>query len=144
MSTQVVDQRSSARPESRGVASRVLSGTFVVLAVGALVQFALAGAGAFGGGSWPMHEMVGMTLELVAVVALIAAFLAREGRGAVIVAFVAFVLVSLQPIFAVLATRTDPAFGTLHGVVAALLFAHVAGIALGRIRRPAASGMAAV
>ncbi len=140
--TSHIDERSAAPAAADSVASRVLTGAFVVLAIGSLIQFALAGGAAFGTGSWSMHQTIGMALELVALVTLIVAFLAREGRQAIVVALVAFALVSLQPVFAVLATRQDPSFGYLHGIVGALLLVHVTGVGLQRIRRSRAATVA--
>lgn len=119
----------------RTVAGRAILPLMALVALGALLQVAFAGGGAFGAGVWAMHRSLGMFMTVPAILVVVAAVLARPGRSLATSAVVALVLTLFQPIAAVAASRVDPAFGLLHGLGAAILFAYAAWVVVGSSRR---------
>ena len=115
--------------ETGGVASFHRGLAFLFLGVAALVQFFLAGLGAFGATSFDAHAAVGSLLTLVALVLVI---LAAVGRRAALQASV--VLLVLMIIQNVLGAAGDDVgvLGGLHPVngLLILFMAHQAARAL--------------
>jgi hypothetical protein len=89
----------------------------------ALAQFALAGFGAFNSVNghrhgYSAHEKVGMVVEVIGLLVLIAALVGRPGRRTIILAVVLFVLAGpVQPSLAELAKNDQSWIGALHGLV---------------------------
>ncbi|WP_203920209.1 DUF6220 domain-containing protein [Rugosimonospora africana] len=89
----------------------------------ALAQFALAGFGAFNSVNghrhgYTAHETVGTIVELVGLLVLIAALVARPNRRTIILAVVLFLLAGpIQPSLAELAKNDQSWLGALHGLV---------------------------
>jgi hypothetical protein len=107
----------------RGTTTHVLR--YLAMAGGALAlaQFALAGFGAFNSVNghrhgYTAHETVGMIVELVGLLVLIAALVARPNRRTIILAVVLFLLAGpIQPSLADLAKDDRSWIGALHGLV---------------------------
>ena len=112
-----------ARPGYRAVTTQVMR--YLAMAGGALAmtQFALAGFGAFYSinghrHGYQAHEVVGMIVEAVSLLVLIAALVARPNRRAVAMAILLFVLAGpIQPSLAELAKDDASWIGALHGLV---------------------------
>ena len=112
-----------ARPGYRAVTTQVMR--YLAMAGGTLAaaQFALAAFGAFNSinghrHGYQAHEVVGMIVEVVSLLVLIAALVARPGRRALILAIVLFVLAGpIQPSLAGLAKDNASWVGALHGLV---------------------------
>lgn len=89
----------------------------------ALAQFALAGFGAFNSVNhhrhgYSAHETVGMIVEVVGLLVLIAALVARPDRPTIILAVVLFLVAGpIQPSLAELAKGDRSWIGALHGLV---------------------------
>jgi hypothetical protein len=89
----------------------------------ALAQFALAGFGAFNSVNhhrhgYSAHETVGMIVEVVGLLVLIAALVARPDRPTIILAVVLFLAAGpIQPSLAELAKGDRSWIGALHGLV---------------------------
>jgi hypothetical protein len=108
---------------------RVLSLLFLA---GALVQFFLAGLGAFGGTSYEAHRTWGTVLTVIALVVLVLAFAGR--REAVQASLVLFVLMIVQNVLGAVGTDV-PVLGALHPVVGlAVLGAAMTAAAGSRVR----------
>ena len=111
-----------------------------LLVVGAVVQIFLAGLGVFDDPSaFITHRDFGFLLELLPIVMLIAAIVARMGRGYIGGAVLLFVQFMLQSVF--VALRTDlPAIAALHPLngFIILLVGLILGRAAWRDRRPPA------
>jgi hypothetical protein len=86
----------------------------------AVIQFALAGYGAFGSlhhqKDWGAHETMGNIITGVALLTLIAALIARPGRRWIIATAVLFVLTVLQGVWAGVAKDNSPWWGVLHAL----------------------------
>jgi hypothetical protein len=112
-----------ARPGYRGVATQLTR--YLAMAGGTLAaaQFALAAFGAFNSVNghrhgYRAHEVVGMIVELVGLLVLVAALVARPNRRVVILAVVVFLLAGpIQPSLAELAKDDASWVGALHGLV---------------------------
>lgn len=120
------------------VVHRVLLSVFTL---GVIVQFFLAGLGVFrvqdGSSSshfdhvWSPHRTLGNVLFIVALLVLVAALVARLGRGQVLLGLVLALLVFLQSILA----NNGPSWvRAFHPVVAVLILA-LAGSFTGRLWR---------
>ncbi len=89
----------------------------------AAAQFALAAFGAFYAinghrHGYQAHEIVGMIIEVVSLLVLIAAIVARPNRRTLILSVVLFVLAGpIQPTLAELAKKDASWVGALHGLV---------------------------
>jgi hypothetical protein len=91
----------------------------IVFFVGVVVQFFLAGYGAFGSG-FGGHETLGRILQGIAVLLLVLVLIARPTRIVFVPYLVLFVLAAvLQPI---LADPGNGVVGGLHGLDAVLIF----------------------
>lgn len=93
-----------------------------------IVQFALAGFGAFGTfnkqKNWEPHEMLGYTIAGFTLLVLIAALISRPTRPAVIASIVMFVLAAaLQPILAEAGKSHGAWWGALHVLSGLAIFA---------------------
>lgn len=91
-----------------------------LIALGVLVQFFLAGAGAFGATSFGAHEALGTILVGLAGVALLLALLGRRFRRHTAALFG---LLLLQAILGVLGADTEAWIGGLHAVNALAVIA---------------------
>jgi hypothetical protein len=89
----------------------------------AVAQFALAAYGAFYGvnghkDGYQAHEIVGMIVEVVSLLVLVGALVARPDRRTIILAVVLFVLAGpIQPTLAELAKKDASWVGAVHGLV---------------------------
>ena len=87
----------------------------------AVVQFALAGYGAFGSlhhqKNWGAHEAMGTTIGVFTLLVLIAAIVARPGRRPLIASIVLFVLAGpIQPILANAGNDHGTWWGSIHAL----------------------------
>ena len=113
----------------------VAAARYLAMATAALwvVQFALAGYGAFGGSFGP-HRAVGSLIGLVTLVLLIVVAVAGVRGRLLWVALGLFVLAGpLQPIFAALGKNDGAAFGGLHAL-GGLGVGALAGMLIGGLR----------
>ena len=103
----------------------------------AVIQFALAGYGAFGSldheKDWGAHETLGGIITGVALLTLIAALIARPGRRWVIASAVLFVLTALQGLWAGVAKDNSPWWGMVHALGGVAIIA-MCGIASRKVR----------
>jgi heme A synthase len=107
-----------------------------LIMAGVVVQFFLAGAGAFGATDFDVHRVIGDALVAVAAVAFSFAAAARRHRVATLVVLV---LLALQILLAVVATDSERWVGALHGLNA-LAVGAVAGSLTGRLWYEARAG----
>jgi peptidoglycan/LPS O-acetylase OafA/YrhL len=122
--------RAAAASSTGARAHRVLA---LVFLAGAVVQFFLAGLGAFGGTSYDAHRGWGDALTVIALVLLILAFTSR--REAVQPSAVLFGLMVLQVILGGVIGTDVPVLAAFHPVVGlAVLGAAMASAAGGRMR----------
>ena len=98
---------------SGGVASFHRNLAFVFLFLAAVVQFFLAGLGAFGAESYDAHQGMGSLLSLISLVLLVLAFVGR--REAVPASVALFVLMIIQTVLGV-AGEDVGVLGGLHPV----------------------------
>jgi hypothetical protein len=96
------------------------------IAAAVVVQFFLAGAGAFGASSFAPHRTLGWLLLLLAVVELL---FALAGRVRVRHSGVLLAAVGLQVALGVLGTDTSAWFGALHAVNALVVLGAAATLA---------------
>lgn len=94
----------------------------------AVVQFALAGFGAFGSFShernWGPHETVGSVIGGLALLTLIAAIVARPGTRPLVASIVLFVLAGpIQPILADAGKNHGASWGALHALCGVAILA---------------------
>lgn len=106
-------------PFRRG-AAQVLRALAIVGVVAVVVQFVLAGLGAFGE-SFDPHRVLGTSIGALTLVMLIVALIARPSRGAVIVSVILAVAAVGQGFLAVLGDDTNTAFGGAHALNALLI-----------------------
>lgn len=88
----------------------------------AVIQFALAGYGAFSGlnhhDRYGAHETLGMVIGIATILVLIAALVARPGTRRTVQAAVLFVLAApIQPLLADLGKHHGAWWGALHALV---------------------------
>ena len=107
----------------------VLAGLFLA---GAVIQFYLAGRGAFGAGGYEPHQNVGRVLQTVALLVFVAALCFEQTRNRVDLGLAGalLLLTGLQTALA----NADGEVGALHGLNALLVTGAAAGI-LARNRR---------
>jgi hypothetical protein len=118
-----------SRAGYRGVTTQVMR--YLAMAGGALAvtQFALAAFGAFNSinghrHGYQAHEVIGMIVEVVGLLVLVAALVARPDRRTLILAVVLFVLAGpVQPSLVELAKRDASWVGALHGLVGLAILA---------------------
>jgi hypothetical protein len=107
-----------------------------LIMAGVVVQFFLAGAGAFGATDFDVHRIIGDALVAVAAVAFSFAAAARRHRRATLIVLV---LLALQIVLALVATDSERWVGALHGLNA-LAIGAVAGSLTGRLWYEARAG----
>jgi hypothetical protein len=115
---------SAGGPGRRGAAYTLFAGLAALFSIGTIVQFFLAGAGAFGAkdegyekaGSFDPHAAVGSILTVVALLLLIAAAVARPSRNLVIASGLIFVLMILQNVLGATGADARWVTGALHPV----------------------------
>lgn len=106
-------------PFRRG-ASQVLRALAIVGVVAVVIQFVLAGLGAFGE-SFDPHRVLGTSIGALTLAMMIVALIARPSRGAVIVSVILAVAAVGQGFLAVLGDDTNTAFGGAHALNALLI-----------------------
>lgn len=94
----------------------------------AVVQFALAGFGAFGSfghhRNWGPHEMLGSIIGIFALLTLIAAIVARPGTPPLVASIVLFVLAApIQPLLADAGKHHGAGWGALHALCGVAILA---------------------
>lgn len=96
----------------------------------AVVQFALAGFGAFGSVNanktkdWSPHETLGTVIGVFALLVMVAAIVSRPGRPALIASIVMFVLAGpIQPILAEAGKDHGAWWGLLHALCGVAILA---------------------
>jgi hypothetical protein len=120
------------RPANPGAAT-VAWWCAIATAALVVIQFALAGYGAFGGSFGP-HRVLGTVIGLVTLVLLIAVLIARPGGRLIGIAAGLFVLAGpLQPLFAALGSDVSPSLGALHAL-GGLGVGALAGMLIGALR----------
>jgi len=107
-----------------------------LIMAGVVVQFFLAGAGAFGATDFDVHRLIGDALVPAAAVAFSFAAAARRHRVATLIVLV---LLALQIVLAVVATDSERWVGAIHGLNA-LAVGAVAGSLTGRLWYEARAG----
>jgi hypothetical protein len=80
----------------RAAGTAVYHWAALLIALGAVVQFFLAGVGVFGAGSFDAHESLGWSLHTASVVVLIAAIVGPRTRRAIVLALVFVVVFTIQ------------------------------------------------
>ncbi|MFP5371604.1 MAG: DUF6220 domain-containing protein [Actinomycetes bacterium] len=110
-------------------AARAHRGLAILFLVAGLIQFFLAGLGAFGEGYDP-HRIVGTLMILIALILLILAFVGR--REALQASAILFGLMILQSLLAVLGAESSAFIGGLHAVNALLILFAASMAAAGR------------
>jgi hypothetical protein len=128
----------AARPGGAAAAHRYLA---LLILLAGVIQFFLAGWGAFGGGSeiWDGHSGLGSLLTVLGLIALVLAYVAR--REALQPSAVLFGLLVLQQVLGVVGG--DVAFiGAFHPVNGLLILAAAMLAAAGRPVRPGAHAAA--
>ena len=113
-------------PFRRG-AAQVLRVLGIVGVAAIVVQFVLAGLGAFGE-SFDAHRVLGTSIGALTLVMLIVALIARPSRGVVGVSVILAVAAVGQGFLAVLGDDTNTAFGGAHALNALLI-----GALMGRV-----------
>jgi hypothetical protein len=104
----------SARSEPASGVARAHRVLALLFLAGAVVQFFLAGLGAFGGTSFEPHQIWGTVLTVISLIVLILAFAGR--RAALQSSAILFGLMILQNILGGVGTDV-PVLGALHPVV---------------------------
>ena len=108
----------------------------LLIAVGAVVQFFLAGVGVFGADSFDAHEGLGWSLHTASIVVLIAAIVGPRTRRAILMAVAFFAVFTIQVMLP--GARDDSpwiaAFHPVLGLAVLGLAAHIGMPALSRGR----------
>ncbi len=86
-----------------------------------VLQFFLAGVGAFGAADWAPHAITGSLLIPVSLVLLLLALAGGVGRRGVVLSALLFVLFIVQLLLAGMARDVSPWVGALHPVNALVL-----------------------
>lgn len=86
-----------------------------------VLQFFLAGVGAFGAADWGPHAITGSLLIPVSLVLLLLALVGGVGRRGVVLSALLFVLFIVQLLLAGMARDVSPWIGALHPVNALVL-----------------------
>jgi Family of unknown function (DUF6220) len=89
----------------------------LLIAVGAVVQFFLAGVGVFGADSFDAHESLGWSLHTASIVVLIAAIVGPRTRRAILLS-IAFVVVFTIQVMLPGARDDSPWIAAFHPVLA--------------------------
>lgn len=106
---------------ARASAEATLSVLCAIITVLVVIEFALAGYGAFGA-SFAPHETLGWGIGLMSLLILIVALVARPSRRAILLATLVFVLAGpVQPLLANLGWDSA-VLGALHAFVGTAIF----------------------
>lgn len=124
-------------------ADRAFRALAALFALAIPVQVALAGGGVFGAMTWQAHAKLGAGIEVIALLTLLTALLARRERRDLVAVLVAFAFTLLQPASFLLATHVSAWFGLLHAadavIIAAALVPLVHALVRGRVSHAAAA-----
>ena len=107
----------------RGWADRAFRVLAVLFALTILAQVAFAGGGVFGAMAWQVHAKLGAGIEVIALLTVVTALLARRERRDLVAVLVAFVFTLLQPASFLLASHVSSWFGLLHAADAVIIAA---------------------
>ena len=107
----------------------------LLIAAGAVVQFLLAGAGAFGAESFDAHVSLGWILHTAAVLVVIGAIVGPRTRRAIVLAVVFFVVFTIQVMLPG-AQDDSPWLAAFHPVLALAVLGLASHIGMPAISRP--------
>lgn len=117
----------------------LLFGLATIYLVGVIVQFFLAGLGAFGASSYDAHQGLGLALAALSLILLVVAFVGKVPRSLVALTFTLLGLNVLQLVFARVDVDEVAALHVLNALAVALVAVEVTQ----RSRRYLASKLAA-
>jgi hypothetical protein len=118
----------------RNGATAVYHWVALLILVGGVVQFLLAGAGVFGAESFESHKSLGWILHTASIVVVIAAIVGPRTRRAIVLSIVLFVVFTIQ---VSLPQADEPWVAAFHPVLALAILglaAHIGMPALSRGR----------